>query len=998
MWSLLNRIIRLLTVPLLLALLTGCLPETDKRSPAGSPDGDAISAVRAVSVSHWGRRVHFPEITPQLLTGSEDLNPHLRVRFNSKDPFPAHQVSFAVNGVRPRCGNDWSLARASTWSLEDGEWVLWVDLSKLSFAGGVPVWLHLRRIQGWGGKVQVWVRGPFAVVSADLVFRDRASPPNGSLPAAPWAKITSVDPTGGTISTNYIILRFEGGEGAVGFRCSLDGKRWKGCASPYTWKGLSKGEHEFRVKAVDKLGRAGQVASHRFTRAKISPHVVIKTTTPDESPTRDDSMRIDFEVHASHLRGWQDFLSKIWKDQCNGKKRSPAICRWIASHFHGSGFWNRSKAFCSVDGSDFSPCVSPLVLTGLSEGPHEVELRAHPSHKAEQVARYAWVVDRSAPRLEWTETPPAETDSRAARFSFLASEEASFTCSLDGGAPSSCESPVTLSGLTDGAHRIEILGTDAAGNQSAPLAFAWRVTSTRPTLTAVSIVPSETLTSSRTISVAFQADRPAVFHCFFDEFRPTSVNPDDSLCESPFVATNLADGTHQLHIIARDMAGNLSNWLTHEWEVDTVPPDLSLVMVRPETAPTSLRDAEFVFTAPDAVAFECSLDGGAAAPCASPYRVGGLSDGTHTVEVVAVDAAGNETDAKQFSWLVDGTPPVVSLGAISPSESPTVERTMSLSFSASESVSFRCNLDRGGDQPCASPFLANDLADGTHRVEIYGVDAAGNASETVSYSWEVYSEAFVQIDSVSPSASPTTSRDIVLAFSSTAASGYVCSLDGSSPTACTSPATYTGLGDGDHVFEVRARNGIGGFGPAVQYRWTIDATAPTVSLGTISPDYSPTPSTSISISFSASESATFYCSLDGGVPSPCASPFTATVADGSHTFSVYAEDAAGNRSDSEDYAWQVDTTPLSLSNISAGNISRTSATITWDSNLSATSRVGYGIGEPGQYTPATTVYVTSHRVDLTGLSPNTLYTYQVISVDRAGREARSALKTFRTLR
>src|SRR5262249_39189344 len=62
--------------------------------------------------------------------------------------------------------------------------------------------------------------------------------------------------------------------------------------------------------------------------------------------------------------------------------------------------------------------------------------------------------------------------------------------------------------------------------------------------------------------------------------------------------------------------------------------------------------------------------------------------------------------------------------------------------------------------------------------------------------------------------------------------------------------------------------------------------------------------------FSASESSTFDCSLDGGAFGPCSSPTTYTgLVDGSHTFRVRATDLAGNSDPTPaERTWTVDAT------------------------------------------------------------------------------------------
>jgi hypothetical protein len=74
----------------------------------------------------------------------------------------------------------------------------------------------------------------------------------------------------------------------------------------------------------------------------------------------------------------------------------------------------------------------------------------------------------------------------------------------------------------------------------------------------------------------------------------------------------------------------------------------------------------------------------------------------------------------------------------------------------------------------------------------------------------------------------------------------------------------------------------------------VDNTAPqtTITDGTSGQTSDSTPT----FSFTSSETgSTFTCQIDGGTPFACASPYTTSVlADGQHTFSVFARDTAGN--------------------------------------------------------------------------------------------------------
>src|SRR5262249_25684981 len=136
-------------------------------------------------------------------------------------------------------------------------------------------------------------------------------------------------------------------------------------------------------------------------------------------------------------------------------------------------------------------------------------------------------------------------------------------------------------------------------------------------------------------------------------------------------------------------------------------------------------------------------------------------------------------------------------------------------------------------------------------------------------------------------------------------------LDNSPFTPCSSPKSYSGLGDGSHTFQVLAIDAAGNTDPTpASFTWTIDTVAPPVP--TINPQTpgNPTSQTTASFSFSDTEAGvSFPCQLDGGALSICASPKTYSgLGQGSHTFAVKAQDAAGNQSAAASFTWTIDTT------------------------------------------------------------------------------------------
>src|SRR5207248_2108304 len=90
-------------------------------------------------------------------------------------------------------------------------------------------------------------------------------------------------------------------------------------------------------------------------------------------------------------------------------------------------------------------------------------------------------------------------------------------------------------------------------------------------------------------------------------------------------------------------------------------------------------------------------------------------------------------------------------------------------------------------------------------------------------------------------------------FSDTEAGvSFLCQLDTSAFTACTSPATYSGLSQGTHTFAVKAQDAAGNQSSPASFSWNIDTTAPPKPVITSAPPSS-TSQTSASFSFTDAE-------------------------------------------------------------------------------------------------------------------------------------------------
>jgi len=78
---------------------------------------------------------------------------------------------------------------------------------------------------------------------------------------------------------------------------------------------------------------------------------------------------------------------------------------------------------------------------------------------------------------------------------------------------------------------------------------------------------------------------------------------------------------------------------------------------------------------------DCVLDGNLLQACSTNPTFSGLSEGDHTLDVIALDKAGNQT-AVHKAWTVDITKPAVTLTA--PTSLVTLTSTATVSWTGSD--------------------------------------------------------------------------------------------------------------------------------------------------------------------------------------------------------------------------------------------------------------------------------------------------------------------------
>ena len=651
----------------------------------------------------------------------------------------------------------------------------------------------------------------------------------------------------GLLGSSGASFTFSSDDGTATFECRLDGGAWASCSSPKALTGMADGPHTFAVRASDPAGNTDPSPDER-------------TFTVDTTPT-----------------------AAVIQSGPSGPVASTTAAFTFASAEAGSTF------ACRMDGAPFAACTSPKTFAGLPAGSHTFQVRAtDPAGNTQATASSrAFTVDVAAPDTTITQAPGSRTRLTTATFAFASSEPSStFTCRVDGAVTwSACVSPVVLNDLTAGVHSFQVRATDAAGNTDAsPAGQSFTVDLVAP-VTTILTGPAAQL-AARTATLTFAADdMDASFMCRLDGGSWTA-------CASPAVFAALPDGPHTVAVRAGDIAGNVEEPpVTRSFTVDATTPHTTIDSG--PAGPNASASAVFAFSADEAGTFECRLDAGAWAPCASPRALSGLSEGDHTFTVRALDAFGNVDGAPAArAFTVDTVAPdtTIPTGPAGLVTSSTSTFTLGVS---EPGASLACSFDDGPWAPCTSPVVRLD-ADGPHTFRARATDAAGNVDP-------VPASRTYAVDTIAPIA--TVLDGPVGAVASTTATFAIstdepgattaCRLDAGAWAPCAGAATYALLADGAHTFAVRATDAAGNQQPSPATRsFAVDTTAPTAAIlsaptGVTGPE--------VRLAFGADDAVAFRCRLDDGPWAPCASPAAyAGLREGVHTFAVRAQDAVGN--------------------------------------------------------------------------------------------------------
>lgn len=573
--------------------------------------------------------------------------------------------------------------------------------------------------------------------------------------------------------------------------CSAGGQ-WE----PYsTSKAWTLSESNMRTKAYVKFRESGSAIESACTWDSIIHDNMVPTlAVVQAAPTITNSTTLNFQFSAADnlsgikalnckdekgviLSNCQEMMSlsplkegpgsaTIIAEDNAGNFSAPLIQTWLADFtaprvlinstpsaisnsmsgvitFSGTDNFSSLLAYeCKIDTGAYTSCASPYNFS-LTQGVHSFDVRAKDdAGNISNVANYTWTIDLSAPTVRLVTFPSAFSNSSTAPFTFDGIDDGvaitRFDCKIDGGAFTSCSSPSTQSGLSNGSHTFQVRGYDSAGNMSAPASYTWVIDTVAPQVQITSNPAKETNQQTATfqfvatdMGTSIQLVECRVDSAAFQACNTLSVQYD-----------NLIQGNHTFQVRAKDLAGNSSPTVSYSWFVDLTPPVLSFI--RTPMNPTTDRLAVFEMRVTDnstsPLLVECRLDGGAFATCSLNQALNMTVDGTHSFSVRARDAAGNTSAVLTHTWLLDSTGPAINFTSIPEPvmgvlDNPEIGFTVVDTHSTVSSV--MCGMQgQTASCPVIHSVVYRDLTVGSYTYVVTAVDALGNTSNN-SVSFQV---------------------------------------------------------------------------------------------------------------------------------------------------------------------------------------------------------------------------------------------------------------------
>ncbi len=306
----------------------------------------------------------------------------------------------------------------------------------------------------------------------------------------------------------------------------------------------------------------------------------------------------------------------------------------------------------------------------------------------------------------------------------------------------------------------------------------------------------------------------------------------DAIPAGTLYLNNLPENLNTLKIIVADAAGNwtdINDPYFASWTVDTIAPtSVAASSVPPAvTSDDSITIGVANPSAQGIVEYKYQLDNGTTVP------VDDLGNGTHTVNIIARDLAGNESASTQVAiWEVNTSVPTAVAVEIPPQYLNSKSLTIDLVQTGVTEYKYSMNNGYSWESwtSVANPIVFNNMTEKLYEILIVARNNAGTEQAgTTKYSWTVDTTVPVISLTSDLAQNPTNLQAINIAVNGSDFVSYEYSTDGvnyTKETITTKKISYSNVPQGNYTVYVKATDIAGNVSNVVNYNWTVDITPP----------------------------------------------------------------------------------------------------------------------------------------------------------------------------